>query len=463
VLEGLLLLLFVIFAPLLARVASRIRSHVDQLERVATTDELTGLPNRLALRRAGDKLLASGGSGVLVLVDLDGFSEINDCLGVDRGDVLLADVANRLGGAFRDFELVARLGEDEFGFLFRGGGREAVEVLSERVQYALAAPFSSGDVPVAVSVSIGAALLPEHGPEFAIALRRAGAALSIAKAEGESDVQIYDPAQDTSDVSRLAFAGELREALEGGQLLLHYQPQADLATQQIRGVEALLRWRHPRRGLLPALEFISYAERSGLAKELRHFVLESSAGQWRDWHALGIDLELAVNLSPVDLLDVSLPAHVEELLGRHEIPPWNLILEITERTLSGDERRTRQVIERLAGIGVRLAIDDFGTGYSSLASLRRFAVDQVKLDRSLLAGVPGDAGAEAIVRGSVEIAHGVGATVVAEGIETAAQWRFAATIGCDVAQGHLIGKPVPADELVAVLDVPRLTRLSLAQ
>ena len=462
VLEGLLLALFLIFVPLLASVSSRIRRHVDELEHLATHDELTGLPNRLGLRRAGEAIVAENVSGVLLLADVDGFSEINDSLGSESGDVLLREIAGRLRLDLADCAVVARLGEDEFGLLLRNADQSDVEAVAERVRRSLAQPFVVDDVRVAITMSAGAALLPEHGVDFDTVLRRAGAALSTAKTEGQSNVQFYDFAHDTSDVSRLAFAAELRDALDNGQLLLHYQPQTDLATRQIRCVEALVRWNHPRRGLLAADEFIAYAERSGLATELRRFVLETSAQQWSDWRDSGMELELAVNLSAVDMLDVSLPDQVEDLIDRYEIPGWNLILEITERALIGDERRARQVAERLGQIGVRLAIDDFGTGYSSLASLRRFPLQQVKLDRSLLAGVPGDTSAEAVVGGSVEIAHGLGATVVAEGVETHDQLTFVYLMGCDIAQGYLIGRPAPADDVTSLLELPRLVPLTAA-
>ena len=199
-----------------------------------------------------------------------------------------------------------------------------------------------------------------------------------------------------------------------------------------------------------------------MAQELRRFVVSTGARQWQEWHALGLDLELAVNLSAIDLLDPALPDEIEDATSRHGMPPWNLVLEVTERTLVRDDRRTRQVVEQLCRIGVRFSIDDFGTGYSSLASLRSFPIHQLKLDRSLLADVPGDEAAEAIVGGSVEIAHGLGALVVAEGIEDLAQLQFASAIGCDIAQGYLIGAPAPADELLGLLDTPRLVPLSIA-
>jgi len=289
-------------------------------------------------------------------------------------------------------------------------------------------------------------------------LRRAAAALSTARSEGRLDVQIYEPSLEVGDLSRVALIAELRDALETGQLLVHYQPQADLVTRQVRGVEALLRWQHPTHGLVAAREFIGVAERSGVARDLRHFVLETSARQWQAWDSLGISLELAVNLSAIDLLDVSLPDEIAYLLDRYSIPPWNLVLEITERTLIRDERRARQVTDRLHEIGVRLAIDDFGTGYSSLSSLTRFPVQLVKLDQSLLANAPDDAAAEAIVSGSVEMAHAIGATVVAEGIETRDQWTLVHSLGCDIAQGYLISPPLPADEIRDLLQAtPAIT------
>jgi diguanylate cyclase (GGDEF)-like protein len=452
VLEVLLLILAVIFVPVLARVSYRIRRHVQDLEHIATHDELTELPNRLGFRHRVENVLSSREpQGTLLLIDVDGFTEINDVLGYGSGDSLLSQVADRLRRGLPDCEVVARLGEDEFGVLLGTPGLAEIAGVATRVDEVLAEPFLVDGIRIAVTVSIGAAILGEHGADFATVLRHAGVALSTAKAEGQDKIQIYDLADGAIDVSRVALTAELREALDRGQLVVYYQPLLDLGTRTVRGVEALLRWQHPERGLLTAGEFIEQAERSGLAHEIRRFVLGASARQWQEWSAFGVDLEFAVNLSTVDMLDASLPDEIADLLDRYQIPPWNLILEITERTLIGDERRTNQVIERLSGIGVRLAIDDLGTGQSSLASLRRFPIQQIKLDRSLLAGAPGDAPAEAIVSSCVEIAHAIGATVVAEGIETHDQWMFAHAVGCDKAQGYLIGRPAPGDALLELL------------
>ena len=460
VLEGLLLALAIVFLPVLARVSSRIRRQIEELDRAATHDELTGLPNRRGFRRAAGSLLESTTSGALIVLDLDGFSEINDSLGSEAGDRLLAQVAERLGFELDDCWFLARLGDDEFGVLLQEAERGEIDALAERIAEALATPFLVDGVRVAVSVSVGASLFRDGG-DFGVLFRRAGAALAAAKEDGRAAVQVFGAEHDLRDISHLAFQAELREALDRGELVVYYQPQSDLTTRRIRGVEALLRWEHPESGLLAAREFIEHAERGGLARDIRHLVLETSVRQWQEWNALGVEVELAVNLSPVDALDVSLPDEVSSVLERHRMPPWRLVLEITERTLIADERRARRVLTALSEIGVRLAIDDFGTGYSSLSSLRRFGVQQIKLDRCLIEGIPGDPGAEAIIGGCVEIAHGVGATVVAEGIETQEQWQFVSMMGCDIAQGYLIGRPAPAGETESLLDVPRVVPLSV--
>jgi diguanylate cyclase (GGDEF)-like protein len=451
VLEGFLLLLFLVLAPALSRVTSRIREQIAQLEYAATHDELTGAVNRLGLRRAVEARLASGAPGALLLLDMDGFSEVNQAFGSDGGDALLEELALRLRWELAGCDAVARLGEDEFGALLDDTSPAAIAATAARIRSYLVPPIVVDRVPVAVSVSMGAALLGEHGSTFGEVLRRAGAALAAAKADARGSIQVYEPGHEAADSSRIALAAELRDALARDELLLHYQPQADLLTRQIRGVEALLRWQHPTRGLLSAYEFIRDAERSGVATELRRFVLETATRQWHEWSSNGVKLEISVNLTAIDLHDASLPDEIARLLERHGIPPWNLVLEITERTLA-DERRIREVVDRLHALGVRLAIDDFGTEYASLSTLRRLPVQVLKLDRSLLADVPGEPTAEAIVGGSIELAHAIGATVVAEGIETREQWRFVHMLGCDVAQGYLVGRPAPAEELSELLE-----------
>lgn len=451
VLEGLLLLLFLVLAPVLVRVTRQIRAQIAEIEHAATHDELTQTPNRLAFRRAVERRLSSGEPAAVLLLDLEGFSEINRVFGVHGGDALLVEAALRLRWELAGCDLVARLGDDEFGVVLDSDDPMEIASVAARARESIAQPFVVDGVKIAVGSGVGAAILGADGADFETVLRRAGAALVAAKEDGRDDFQLYEPGHEADDLSRATLVAELRDALAAGDLLVHYQPQADLVTRQVRGVEALLRWQHPEHGLLPAAAFIAGVERSGLAREIRRFVLETSARQWSEWHDLGIDLELSVNLSPVDLVDLSLADEVADLLERHGIPPWNLILEITERTLAGDERRTRQVLERLRELGVRLAIDDFGTGYSSLSSLRQYKVQLVKLDRSLIAGPPGDPAAAAIVSGCVDMAHAIGATVLAEGVETREQWTLAHTLGCDIAQGYLIAHPLPGDELAELV------------
>ncbi len=448
VLEALLLLLFLLLIPVLGRAARRLRHHLAELDHVATHDELLGLPNRLGLRRAFDDMLAGGErSGALLLVDLDGFREINEVLGSDSGDTLLGRVAELLQGCLPDGGLLARLGGDEFGVLLPGDDHDVDEV-ARLLREALADAIVVDGIPLAVDVTIGAALVSGKDADLDTVLRRASVALSLATGNGVA-MEVYDTAHDEADTRRLRLTAELREALAAGQLTVYYQPQADLSTRTIRGVEALVRWQHPQRGLLDAGEFIPLAERTGLITDVGRFVLATAAEQWQEWHAHGIALDLAVNLAAVDLLDAHLPTEIQRLLERHALPPEYLILEITERTLLRDERRTSQVLEHLTRIGVRLAIDDYGTGYSSLSYLHRLPVQQVKLDRSFTAGIPGDPSSEAIVRSTVELAHTLNATVVAEGVETPAQWSHLAALGCDIAQGLLVGPPVPADVLTA--------------
>ncbi|HJU47259.1 MAG TPA: EAL domain-containing protein, partial [Gaiellaceae bacterium] len=252
---------------------------------------------------------------------------------------------------------------------------------------------------------------------------------------------------EASDVARLALAAELQDAIATRQLVVHYQPQAELRSGTVRGVEALVRWQHPERGLLGPGAFVPLAERSGLVKELGRFVLEESVRQWSAWQHEGLELDLSVNLTAVDLLDLSLPDQVAETLRRHEMPASRLVIELTESTIMGDTRRTGEVLDRLQAAGVRLAIDDFGTGYSSLAYLCRLPVDEVKVDRAFVTGIPQDAANTAILRCAVELAHGLGLHVVAEGVETQEQWDCLAALGCDVAQGYLLAKPLPAEEL----------------
>ena len=458
VLEGLLVVLSLILIPVLARASRRIRDHVAELDHVATHDELTGLPNRIGFRRIFEtNTAASTSEGAVLLIDIEGFHEINETLGSHNGDRLLTQVATRLRNTLEGTDQIARIGEDEFAILLPPSSRTQIDRIARGLQDKLSATAPTVDgIRIAIDVNIGAATITATDANLDTALRRASVALTAAK-ENHTKLEIYNADLDDTNTSKQKLITELRHGLAAGELIVHYQPQADLTTRWIRGAEALIRWQHPSRGLLPAAEFIQAAERTGLITDIGRFVLEQTTRQWQHWNTHGIKLDLAVNLTAVDLLDPHLPDEIAAHLDRNSLPPEYLVLEITERTLLRDERRTSEMLNRLAGIGVRLAIDDYGTGYSSLSYLHRLPIHQVKLDRSFTTNITTNPISATIVRSTIELAHKLGATVVAEGIETDEQWHRLADLGCDIAQGYLIGKPLPADELQHRLtDKPQL-------
>jgi diguanylate cyclase (GGDEF)-like protein len=450
VLEALLALLFIVLVPLLARTSARIRRHVAELEHVATHDDLTGLPNRIGFRRATSGYLSAATAEhpvAVVTVDLEGFRGANEALGNAGGDALLRQTGERLREAAPEAAIVARIGADEFALVAPAGRSDAVE-LAGRLRRTLARPGLIDGVKIALDGRIGVALSPDHGTDPEELLRCASVAAELVR-ERRSGVEVYDPADDASDVAAVALAAELREGIEAGRLVVYYQPQLEVATGGIRGVEALVRWQHPERGLLAPGAFVPLAERSGLVKEISRSVLAQATRQWGAWSAAGTTLDVAVNLSAADLLDLGLPDEIAALLARHRMPAERLTLELTESTLMGDRERTAEVLERLRSLGVRLAIDDFGTGYSSLAYLERLPVDEVKVDRTFVAGIPADTAHAAIVKWTVTLAHALGFVVVAEGVETRDQLDELGRLGCDVAQGYLIERPLPSVEVAA--------------
>jgi diguanylate cyclase (GGDEF)-like protein len=450
VLEALLLVLLVALGPPLSRASTRLSRHIDELDHLATHDSLTGMLNRLGLQRAFEEAPRDGHVASLFLLDLDAYDEVNEALGSSYGDALLASWSERLRPEALGAALVARSGEDEFAILLESNNRFDIERLVGKLRESLSDHVELEGLRIALDVSIGVALAPEHGTGFDGLLRCAGVALTAARQE-QSKFALYDAANDDTNTGRVGRTAELRDALRNGEFVVHYQPQADLATHAIRAVEALVRWQHPREGLLAAEEFINYAERTGIVVELDRFVLETAARQWLEWSKAGIELDLAVNLATADLLDERLPNDIASLLRAYSLPAHRLVLEITERRLLQDRERTREILGRLNAIGVRLALDDYGIGYSSLDYLRRLPVQQVKLDRRFIAGLPHDPTDLAIVRSTTELAHILSATVVAEGIERREQWESAASQGCDIAQGNHIGRPQSAHSLTELL------------
>jgi diguanylate cyclase (GGDEF)-like protein len=430
---------------------------VDDLQRAASEreyqalhDPLTGLPNRTLftdrIRQAAGALGPDGRLAVL-LIDLDRFKEINDTLGHASGDLVLREVGTRLRAGLPDSHVVARLGGDEFAVLVPAlPDRDTAVAVGRLVRTTLGRPLPIEQLELAVTGSVGIALGPDHGTDPELLLQRADVAMYQAK-EGHSGIEAYAPERDQYSPRRLALVGALRAAIEQGELTLLYQPKVELGSGRMVGAEALVRWHHPQYGPVPPDEFIPIAESTGLIQPLGHFVLETSLDQARRWHRAGISLGLAVNLSVRNLLEPSLAARVAALVARSGVAPGTLTLEITESGVMTDPEAAIAMLWELRGIGVRLSVDDFGTGYSSLAYLKRLPVDEVKLDKSFVLNMTGDPDDAAIVRSTVELAHNLGLQLVAEGVEDQETLELLATLGCDLAQGYHLARPMPPDDV----------------
>ena len=416
----------------------------------ALHDALTGLPNRRLFHdrvgQALERAERSGGSHAVLLMDLDRFKEVNDTLGHDCGDVLLRELGERLESRMRTADTVARLGGDEFGFLLSDVDFAGASELVARIQRALHDSFTLQELPVHVEASIGIALFPDHGETVDLLLQRADVAMYVAKRAG-SGFAFYDVRKDDHTPTRLTLMGDLRNALEQRELVVHYQPQVELATGRVSGVEALLRWEHPTRGLLQPDDFMPAAERSGLMDRLTRYVIDEALGHQQVWRNAGWELPVAVNVSMLNLLDPAFPADVLALLDRWGAPASSLGLEITEHTVVADRVRVEEVLSWLAECGLTIAIDDFGTGYSSLALLRRLPLHGIKIDRSFVRAMTSDHDDAVIVRSTIELAHNLGLKVIAEGVATSDIYEELVRLGCDAAQGFYLGAALPAREL----------------
>jgi len=421
--------------------------------RQALTDDLTGLGNRRLLYRRLDAALArrtDGGVVALLIVDLDRFKEINDALGHHMGDQLLRQIGPRLATHLRADDLLVRLGGDEFAVLLADTDPASATGVAQRLLDGLAEPFDLEGVALHVDASVGLALCPEHADTPIALLQRADVAMYQAKASHDGwQTYAFGGQQQARD--RLQTIEDLRAALAGDELLLHYQPKIDPRTRKVVGVEALVRWAHPAHGLLYPDTFLPLAEQTGLMRQLTLVVLQTALRQGQAWRQAGLDLPVAVNLSVANLLDAHLARQVGDLLAGLGLPARALELELTEGTLMADPTRSKQVLGELRALGLRLAVDDYGTGYSSLAYLQELAVDELKLDKSFTMRMTEDPGAAAIVRTTVDLAHSLGLTMVAEGVENETALAELARLGCDVAQGYHISRPLPAEQLTGWL------------
>jgi diguanylate cyclase len=421
-----------------------VRRLSDIRERQARTDDLTGLANRRHFYERLNETIAhcrrQGTEFALLTIDLDHFKELNDTLGHHAGDLLLQQIGPRLQVVI-DADAIGRLGGDEFGVILRDVSSAAST--AEQLQRALRRPFEMEGLTVSVHASIGIAVFPDDAGSASGMLRRADIALYHAKDE-RSRYAFYAPSTDHNSRERLGLVADLKGAIEQGGLIVHYQPQVDLRTNTVSGVEALVRWQHPRRGLLGADQFVGIAEQTGVMRELTASVLEQALAQQRAWLDEGRELTLAVNVSATNLVDSAFLADLRRRLERWRTPPGMLRLEITESVLISEGSRVHEVIDSLGDLGVNLSLDDFGTGYSPLSYLRELPVTEIKIDRSFVEAMMNDRDTSTIVSSVIGLAHRLGIEVVAEGIETAGQLEMLRSFDCPFAQGYLFSKPLPA-------------------
>ena len=430
--------------------SSRAKDSAVRLAFLVQHDALTGLPNRLLVQdRFAQALARSRRDGTplaMLVIDLDDFRRVNDSLGHAVGDAVLQRMAERLRVMAAETDTLGRLGGDEFVVVSTElADAEALAGFAQRVLDGLAEPFERDGLCIACGSSIGIAQFPRDGDSFEILLNRAEAAMSRAKADGRSAFRFADADVDLDVGEHLRLVSELRAGIERGELELHYQPIVHLASGRVAGVEALVRWRHPERGLVPPGAFIALAERSGLIHALGAWALEDAAAQARRWEARGLPpLSVSVNVSPLQLAHGDLERVVQRALEANALPPHQLVLELTESSLVGDAEPLRQRIARLRALGVGLSIDDFGTGYSNLGYLQRFHVQSLKIDQRFVRGLADGAQGEAIVRAIVQLASSLGIRSVAEGIESELDEQRLRLLGCDAGQGHWWADAMPA-------------------
>jgi diguanylate cyclase (GGDEF)-like protein len=444
----------------LAQAFDRMRVNLEankrEVTRLAYWDTLTGLPNRaqfraaLHLRAHGDvDAREADAPWSVLLIGIDRFKHVNDVLGYAMGDLLLKQVGQRLvQAAGEDACVIARLDGDQFALLLPDANAGQAFTIAVRLSVAFERSIVLDDQAIDVGISIGVASLPQHAQDVDALMVRAEAAMAAAK-RGTRGVSVYEPAIDAASAQTLSLLGELRRAVERGELRLYLQPKVALADSSVIGAEALVRWQHPERGLVPPMEFIPFAEQTGFIRTLTAWVAAESLAVCRRLHGQGVPVRVSVNLSTRDLMDQDLPAKFLRLLEEHRMSARAMCLEITESAIMDDPKRALQTLERLNEMGFKLSIDDFGTGYSSLAYLKRLPVDELKIDKSFVMQMARDGDDAKIVRSTIDLAHNMGLSVVAEGVETATCWRTLRSLGCDEAQGYLISKPLPADQFVA--------------
>ena len=422
------------------------RRAEEKMEYQASHDSLTGLANRAALREHVERMIArrQGNREVafaFLMLDLDRFKEINDTLGHCYGDSVLQRLCPRLHACVRRTDTVARLGGDEFSIILDGASANEALLVAEKLESGISAPMLVGDHSLSVRASIGIALYPAHGQDWDTLLQHADIAMYAAK-RARCGHAVYSDDQSSDPADQLELTSELRLAIEGNELELHYQPKLDIETRKVCGVEALIRWHHPRKGPLSASRIIALAENAGLIKPLGHWVFATAASQTVDWSRMGIDLEVAINLTPQNLQDPEFVESVIERIGQGNSHRLRLLVEITESAMISDPEQSTLILDRLHDVGVKISVDDFGTGYSSLAYLKELPVDELKIDQSFVHNMTDNSRDSCIVRTIIELGHNLGLRVVAEGVEQRSVLEILTGLGCDVAQGYYLSHPL---------------------
>jgi diguanylate cyclase (GGDEF)-like protein/PAS domain S-box-containing protein len=438
------------------RDVTQARQQVTRLRHQAMHDGLTNLPNRTMLFDRLEKAIAAAGeentSLALLLMDLDRFKEVNDTFGHHFGDTLLQQVAYRLRNHVRESDTVARLGGDEFAIVLTGAeDSTTVSRTARKILNALEQPFIVEDQVLEVGASIGIAMFPAHGNDPRTLMRRADVAMYAAK-HTQVGYSFHREDRDAGSADQLALIVEMRGALDRSEFELYYQPKIHLASGLVTRVEVLLRWNHPKQGLLTPAVFVPLAERTGIIRPITDWLLERLMGQVRAWHDTGAPVHVAVNISAKSLLDQALPTKIQSLLDRWKVDPRFLKIEITESSIMADPAHALAIMSMLQSMGVRLSVDDFGTGYSSLTHLRELPMDEIKIDKSFVTGMASSDADAAIVRTVIDLSHNLGKQVCAEGVEDEATFRMLSEMKCDLAQGYWIARPMKAADLMVWLD-----------
>ena len=446
-----LTLLYAALFRIVAHVSEKLRFQVAENQHQAMHDSLTGLPNRTLFHdRVNQSILVAHRTNeplAVMIMDLDRFKEINDTLGHHNGDGLLKQLGPRIASSLRESDTIARLGGDEFAVLLPTvQGEHGAPRVAEKIRKTLRKPFNLDGISLELEASVGIAYYPEHGTDVETLMQRADIAMYQAK-EGHTGHAIYAVENDQHSTHRLALAGELRRAIDDRELIVYYQPKAELSTGRITSVEALLRWDHPEHGLMTPDKFIPLAEHTELIGPLTLYVIDNALKQARAWHDDGLTVGVAVNLSARSLLDLQFPGMVAELISKWRVEPRYLSFEITESTIMADTSRSLEVLGRLSSMGFGIAVDDFGAGYSSLAYLKKLPVDELKIDKSFVLNMAHNENDAVIVQSTIDLGRNLGLKIVAEGVETQAVWDRLNDLGCNYAQGFYVSPAIPAEAL----------------